>query len=207
MQTSTLGIIADLDLRVRQLAQFFNGFYIGCAHVGGGNNTQFTAVLRKFPQLVHQKTQTAPFDKGYQHINTICRHDLFLQLRVHLRLMDSTGEQRALSNRGFRAAEISGCFANSKSRIGLPQKSKKLLCALVNAQRGKVSFSSCILNEVNDLVGQSDLGRDIPTVISYVVQAFLNYISQILCQHFRCFRLINGRNSLAGFRNLRKLAV
>ena len=39
------------------------------------------------------------------------------------------------------------------------------------------------------------------------VKELLNHVSQILRQHFGRFRLIDGRNSLAGFRNLRKLAV
>ena len=51
------------------------------------------------------------------------------------------------------------------------------------------------------------MGRDIPTVINHVIQTLLNHISQILRQHFGRFCLINRRNSLAGFRNLRKLAA
>ena len=70
-------------------------------------------LLSKLTQLVHQKTQTAPFDERNQHINTIRRHDFLLQLRVHLWLMDGAGEQRALRNRGFRTTKIRGSFANS----------------------------------------------------------------------------------------------
>ena len=33
VQTGTLGIIADLDKRVGQLAQFLDGFYVGSTHV------------------------------------------------------------------------------------------------------------------------------------------------------------------------------
>ncbi|MBQ8898477.1 MAG: hypothetical protein IJY86_08350 [Clostridia bacterium] len=51
------------------------------------------------------------------------------------------------------------------------------------------------------------MGRDIPTVVNYVIQALLNHVSQILRQHYGSLCLINRRNSLAGFRNLRKLAV
>ena len=63
-----------------------------------------------------------------------------------------------------------------------------------------------MLNEINDLVGQPDLGRNIPAIVQHVIQALLNYIRQILCQHLGGFRLVNGRNRLAGLRNLRKLA-
>ena len=121
--------------------------------------------------------------------------------------MDCAGKQRTLGNRRLRAAQIGSGFAHSQPGICFPQKRKKLLCPLVNTQRGKVSFLGGILNEGNNLIGQRNLSRDIPAVIHHIVQTFLNHIRQILRQHLGCFRLINGRNSLAGFRNLRKLAV
>ena len=120
--------------------------------------------------------------------------------------MHGPGEKRALRYGGFRALYIRRCFPHRQPRVGLPQKRKKLLCPPVNAQRGKVSFFRCILNEINDLVGQPDLGRNIPAVDQHVIQALLNHICQILRQHLGGFRLVNGRNRLAGLRNLRKLA-
>ena len=121
--------------------------------------------------------------------------------------MDCTGKQGALGNGGLRAAQIGGSFTDSQTRVCFPQKSKKLLCALVNTQRGKVSFFRCALNEVNDPVGQGDLRRDIPAIVQNIIKALLNYISQILRQHLGCLRLVDRCNSLAGFRNLRKLAA
>ena len=63
MQTGTLGIIADLDKRVGQLAQFLDGFYIGSAHVGSRDNTQLATVLCEGGQLIHNEAQAAPLDK------------------------------------------------------------------------------------------------------------------------------------------------
>ena len=80
----------------------------------------------------------------------------------------------------LRALYVRRGFSYSQPRIGFSQKRKKLLCPPVNAQRGKVSFFRCILNEINDLVGQPDLGRNIPAVVQHVIQALLNYICQIL---------------------------
>lgn len=62
------------------------------------------------------------------------------------------------------------------------------------------------MNEINDLVGQPDLGRNIPAVVQHVIQALLNHICQILRQNLGRLGLVNGCNRLAGFRNLRKLA-
>ena len=121
--------------------------------------------------------------------------------------MDRAGEQRTLGNRGLRAAQIGSGFAHSQPGIGFPQKRKKLLCPLVNTQRSKVSFFCRVLNEGYNLIGQRNLGREIPTIIQNVIQSLLNHIRQILRQHLGCFRLVNGRNSLAGFRDFRKLAV
>ena len=63
-----------------------------------------------------------------------------------------------------------------------------------------------MLNEINDLVGQPDLGGNIPAIVQHVIQAFLNHICQILRQHLGGFRLVDGRNRLASLRNLRRLA-
>ena len=62
------------------------------------------------------------------------------------------------------------------------------------------------MNEINDLVGQPDLGRNIPAVVQHVIQALLNHIRQILRQHFGSLGSVNRRDELAGLRNLRKLA-
>ena len=62
------------------------------------------------------------------------------------------------------------------------------------------------MNEGYNLIVQRNLGREIPTIVQNVIQALLNHIRQILRQHLGCFCLANGRNSLAGFRNFRKLA-
>ena len=111
-----------------------------------------------------------------------------------------------MCNRGLWALYVRRCFPHRQPRVGLPQKRKKLLCPPVNAQHGKINFLRRILNELNDLVGQPDLGRNVPAVVQHVIQALLNHICQILRQHFGGFRLVNERNRLASLRNLRKLA-
>ena len=65
MQTGALGVVADLDLRVRELAKFLDCLYVGRAHVRGRDHAQSAAVLRKLAQLVDQQPQTAPFDERH----------------------------------------------------------------------------------------------------------------------------------------------
>ena len=55
VEPGTLGVVADLDLRIGQCAQLFNGFYVRSAHIRGGDDAQLTAALRKLPQLVHDE--------------------------------------------------------------------------------------------------------------------------------------------------------
>ena len=55
MQSGTLGVVADLDLRIGQCAQLLNGLYVRSAHIRGGDDAQLTAALRKLPQLVHDE--------------------------------------------------------------------------------------------------------------------------------------------------------
>lgn len=61
--------------------------------------------------------------------------------------MDSTGKQGALRNGGLRAVKVLCAFSYcSKARVILLQKRKKLLCSLVNTERGKVSFLCGVLD-------------------------------------------------------------
>ena len=50
----------------------------------------------------------------------------------------------------------------------------------------KVSFLGCVLNEIYDLIGETNLRGDVSTVVQYVVEALLYHIRQILRQYFRC---------------------
>ena len=120
MEPGTLSVIADLDFRVGQLAQLLDSLYIGGTHVGGGDDAQFAAVLGELPQLVHEKAQAAPLDEGHQHVDVVGRHDLLFQFSVHLRLVDGTGEQRALRKRRFRPFDVFGRFSGGKAGVIFP---------------------------------------------------------------------------------------
>ena len=121
--------------------------------------------------------------------------------------MDSAGKQGTLRNGGFRAVKVLCAFSCSKARVILLQKRKKLLCTLVNAQRGKVSFLCGILDGSHDLICQLDLSLDAAAVILHVLKTLLYHVGQILRQHFRGFCRVDGRSGFTSFRNLRKLAV
>ena len=120
MEPGRLGIVADLDLRIGQLSQFLNGLHICCAHVGGGDDAELAAVLREFPQLVHDESQAAPFDEGHQHVDPVGRDDFLFEFCKHLRLMHGPGEKRALCDGGFRALYVRRCFPHRQPRVGLP---------------------------------------------------------------------------------------
>ena len=207
VQAGTLGVITDLDLCIGQRAQLLDGFYVRSAHIRGGDDAQLTAVLRKLPQLVHDEAQAAPLDKGDQHINAVGGNDLLFQLRVHLRFMDSTGKQGALCNGSLRAVKVFCAFSCSKARVILLQKSKKLLCPLVNTERGKVSFLCGVLDGSHDLVCQLDLRLDAAAIVLHVLKTLLYHVGQILRQYLGSLRCVDGRSGLAGFRDLCKLAV
>ena len=207
VQAGTFGVIADLDLRIGQRAQLLDGFHVRSAHIRGGDDAQLTAALRKLPQFVHDEAQAAPLDKGDQHINAVSGGDLLFQLRVHLRLMDSAGKQGTLRNRGLRAVNVFCAFSCSKARVILLQKRKKLFCPLVNTERGKVSFLCGVLDGGHDLICQLDLRLDAAAVILHIFKTLLHHIGQILRKHLGSLRRVDGRSGLAGFRDLRKLAV
>ena len=120
MESSTLGVVADLDLGVGQSAQLLDGFHIGGPHVGGSDDPQLPSILGELPQLVHQEPQTAPLDEGYQHINAVGGDDLLFEFCVHLGLMDGPGEQAALGDGGLRPAQVGSRFAHRQTGILLP---------------------------------------------------------------------------------------
>ena len=121
--------------------------------------------------------------------------------------MDSAGKQGTLRNGGLRAVKVLCAFSCSKARVILLQKRKKLLCPLVNTERGKVSFLCGVLDGSHDLVCQLDLSLDAAAVILHIFKTLLHHIGQILRQHLGSLRHVDGRSGLAGFRNLCKLAV
>ena len=120
MEPGRLGVVADLDLRIGQLSKLLNGLHICCAHVGGGDDAELAAVLREFPQLVHDESQAAPFDEGHQHVDPVGRDDFLFELCKHLRLMHSPGEKGALCDGGFRALYVRRRFSHCQPRVGLP---------------------------------------------------------------------------------------
>ena len=120
VQAGALGVVADLDLRIGQCAQLLDGFHVRSAHIRGGDDAQLTAALRKLLQLVHDEAQAAPLDKGDQHINAVGGNDLLFQFSVHLRLVDGTGEQRALRKRRFRPFDVFGRFSGGKAGVIFP---------------------------------------------------------------------------------------
>ena len=93
MEPGRLGVVADLDVRIGQLSKLLNGLHICCAHVGGGDDAELAAVLRKLPQFIHDEPQAAPFDEGHQHVDPVGRDDFFFELGKHLRLMHSPGKK------------------------------------------------------------------------------------------------------------------
>ena len=93
VEPGALGVVADLDFGVGQLAQFFDSLYIGGTHIGSGDDAQLAVVLGELPQFVHEQAQAAPFDEGHQHVDAVSGYDLLLQLGVHLRLVDGPGKQ------------------------------------------------------------------------------------------------------------------
>ena len=93
MEPGTLRVITDLDFGVGQLTQFFDGLHICSPHIGSRNDAQLSAILRELAQLVHNKPQTAPFDEGHQHVNSVSRDDLLFELCKHLRLMHGSGKK------------------------------------------------------------------------------------------------------------------
>ena len=121
--------------------------------------------------------------------------------------MDSAGKQGTLRNGGLRAVKVLCAFSCSKARVILLQKRKKLLCPLVNTERGKVSFLCGVLDGGHDLICQLDLRLDAAAVVLHVLKTLLHHIGQILRQHFGSLRRVDGRSGLAGFRDLCKLAV
>ena len=121
--------------------------------------------------------------------------------------MDSTGKQGALRNGGLRAVKVLCGFSCSKARVILLQKRKKLLCSLVNTERGKVSFLCGVLDGGHDLICQLDLRLDAAAIVLHVLKTLLHHVGQILRQYLGSLRCVDGRSGLAGFRDLRKLAV
>ena len=180
MEAGDLGVVADFDLRVGELAQLLDCLHIGRAHIGGRDDSQLAAVLDEGGQLIHDKTQPAPLDKGNQHINPIAGNDLLFELRVHLRLVNRTSEQARLCNRGFRTDNPRPLIQRPDAVLPA-KKRKKLLCPLCNRERVEVSFFCFCLDRSDNLIGQCDLRIQISAIIAEIVQPAFHHFGHILC--------------------------
>ena len=168
MEPGRLGVVADLDVRIGQLSKLLNGFHVGSAHVRGGDDAELAAAVRKLSQLVHDESQTAPFDEGHQHVNSVSRDDLLFELCEHLRLMHRAGEKRALCDGGFRTDDL-GPFVQCQHIVFLIKKCKKLLRTLCNGKRVEVSFFCFSHNGGHNAVDKLDLRSEIAAIVFHVV--------------------------------------
>ena len=107
MQSCPLGIVADLDLGTGKLAQLLHRLDIGGPHVGSRDHAQLSAFLRKLGQLVDQQAQSAPFDKGNQHVDPVAGEDFLFQLGIHLRLVKRARKETGLRDGCLRPHEES----------------------------------------------------------------------------------------------------
>ena len=205
VEAGALGVIADLDLRVGQLAKLFDGFHVGRAHVRGRDDPQLAAVLGEGGQLVHDEAQTAPLDERHQHIDPIAGDDLFFELGVHLRLVNGAGEQAGLRERGLRPDDLR-FFVDGPNMILPVKKSKKLLRPLRNRERVEIGFFCFHHNGGDDLIGQRDLSVQIAAVVLEVFQPAFDHLGHILRQHLGRFRRIN-RRSLTELVRIGKLSI
>ena len=71
MEPRLLGVIADLDLCVRKLAQLFDRLDVRRAHIGRCYDAKLSAVLCELRQLANDQPQPAPLDKRNDHINAV----------------------------------------------------------------------------------------------------------------------------------------
>ena len=150
-------------------------------------------MIRSSPPLrVNVVTQPAPLDEGNQHVDPVAGYNLLFQFRVHLRLVNSTGEQTRLGNGSLRADNL-GLFIYGPDAVLTVKKRKKLLRPFGNRERVEVSFFRFCLDCGDNLVGQRDLGIQISAIVAKIVQPTLNNLGHILCQHFGRFCRINGR--------------
>ena len=167
MKSRDLGVVADLDLRIRKLAQFLDGFHIRRTHVGRGNDSQLAAVSRKGGQLVHDQSQTTPFNEGYQHIDPITGYNFLFELRIHLRFMRGAGEQAGLRDGGLRTDYLS-FFIDRPNAILALKKSKQLLCTLSDRERVEVSVLCFRHDGGHNAVGKRNLRIQVATVVLQV---------------------------------------
>ena len=78
MQARALRVVADLYFCTWDFLKLLDCLNICRSHIRSSDNAQFSSVLSKCAQLLNNKPQPTPFDKGNKHIDSICgRNFLF----------------------------------------------------------------------------------------------------------------------------------
>ena len=80
VQPCAFRIVRNQQFGVGEFLQFVNSLNVGCAQVTGGNNTQPLTLGSGFFQKRQNQSQTTPFDKGTQNVNTVGSLNFFFKL-------------------------------------------------------------------------------------------------------------------------------
>ena len=92
MQPGPFGVVGHADFDIGQCSDGVDGLDIGSTHIGGSDETQPAATFSKGFQFLIDEPETAPFDEGNQHVDTVGGEDFLLELVEHGRFALGAGE-------------------------------------------------------------------------------------------------------------------
>ena len=100
MQAVLRAVVGYLNLRVGQRGQSGYGVVVGCACVGGGNDTEAFALACEFSQTIPKQVQSTRLDERHHPAYLVGTEYLAVQLALHIGRPSPTKEQGTTAERG-----------------------------------------------------------------------------------------------------------
>ena len=107
VEAGAAGVVADADFGPERL-QGVEGFVVGRAHVGGGQDAERGAALpvAQGAQGVAELDEAGPLHEGHQHVDPVGRDDLALDLAPYPQVLGPVHDQVAVAQGNGRASQL-----------------------------------------------------------------------------------------------------
>ncbi len=202
VHAGTVGIIADFDFGIGQLAQGFYGTFVCGACVGRRDDAYPAATPRCFFKRRADEADAAPFEEGNQDVYAVGRNDFLYDFLIDLGVAAVLSRKQETLGQGcLRALKIGSFLLCGEQGILFSQYAVELACILVvfvpDVKAVEIAVVGSAAYAVNDFVAESYLGLKAPFSFPYRIQPLVDDCRQVLGKHLRRIAFINFAHILA----------
>ena len=202
VHAGTVGIIADFDFGIGQLAQGFYGLFVCGACVGRRDDAYLAAALYCLFKRSAYKQVSAPFEEGDQDVYAVGGSNFLCDFLIDPGVAAVLSRKEEAPCQGCLRALNGGCFLPSGEQGILFRQYAVELAGLfvlycLDVKAVEKSVFGSIADAGNDFVAERYLGLKPPFPFPYRIQPLLDDCGQILGKDCRRIAFVNFAYILA----------